>query len=87
MAGLGRRCADGTLSVSQFIDTILAIESGQMHPLGLILSATNTREDWVNVTLKVAGSGSPCTQFEFLPATGKFRQLVQARPEAPRLCP
>ena len=78
MAGLGHRCADGVLTLSQFTDTMLAIESGQMRPLGLTLSATNTREDWVNVSLKVSGTDRPCTQFEFLPATGKFRQLVSS---------
>jgi hypothetical protein len=76
LAKLGRRCADGFLTLSQFTDALLEIEAGQVHPLGLTLSATNTLDEWTNVSIKVTGSGRPCVEFEFLPTAGKFRQLV-----------
>jgi len=76
LARLARLCADGILTVPQFTDAVLEIEERQIHPSGVVVSATNTREDWTNVSLKVAGCAEPCVVFEFLPYAGKFRQLV-----------
>ena len=75
VAALGRRCADGSISETEFTEALLEIEAKQIRPSGLLLSVANSINDWTNVSLKVAGTALPFIMFEFLPATRKFREL------------
>jgi hypothetical protein len=49
------------------------LESEKASEQDLVLTATNTRDEWTSVVLRVKGSTEPCAAFEYLPGTGAFR--------------
>jgi hypothetical protein len=72
--------ARGLISEERFVGMVLKIEAEQVRPHGLVLTASNTRDDWTVFKLRFAHSHETCATFEFLPETGEFRRVGSGPP-------
>jgi hypothetical protein len=71
---LARELCFRGLSEEQFTAAVLKLEAERVSPLGLNLTASNTRDGWTVFTLRINGRKEPCSIFEFEPDTGEFRR-------------
>ena len=72
LEGLARRHCSGDLADDAFIDAVLAIEAQEVTPLGLTLTASQTRDRWTVFKIKMNGTNETCASFEFRPETGEL---------------
>lgn len=79
MRELARRRAAGWLSEEQFVDLLLKLEEEEVQPAGLVLTASNTIDDWTVFKVRVQTASEPCSAFEFCPETGEFRVAAAER--------
>jgi hypothetical protein len=73
---LARSHSSGRLSEERFVELLLKLEEEQVTPAGLVLTATNTRDDWTVFNVRVKAASEPCAGFEFRPQTGEFRMTA-----------
>ncbi len=66
---------DNPICERTLVEDLLRFEAEKAAAQGLILTASNTYDDWTVVLLRVKGSSEPCAGFEFLPETGAFRAV------------
>ncbi|HEX8312875.1 MAG TPA: hypothetical protein VF614_16245 [Chthoniobacteraceae bacterium] len=71
---LAVRYSEGAVSEEDFVTSLLLLEEEHVTPFGLILTATNTIDDWTHFALKIAETRQICAAFEFNPETGVFRR-------------
>jgi len=67
-----KRC-DGSISQDEFIAAVLEIESNEVTPHALTLTASNRADGWIVIRLKINSTNQICASFEFLPETGEIR--------------
>lgn len=63
----------GRVDENGLVDALLQFERDRVAPYGLILTASNSYDDWTVLTLQVAGTREPCASFEFSLETHQFR--------------
>jgi hypothetical protein len=76
---LARMHADGRISEEQFVALLLKLEEEKVAPAGLVLTASNTIDDWTVFKVRVKKASEPCAAFEFCPGTGEFRAAARDR--------
>ncbi|HEV7403299.1 MAG TPA: hypothetical protein VGO11_10245 [Chthoniobacteraceae bacterium] len=70
---LAHKHAAGRISEKRFVELLLQLEEVEVAPSGLVLTASNTIDDWTTFKVRVKTASDPCAAFEFCPATGEFR--------------
>ncbi len=70
---LARRHAAGWISEERFVELLLKVEAEEVSPAGLVLTASNTLDDWTSFNVRTKTASEPCAAFEFRPETGEFR--------------
>ena len=68
-----KRYAAERRPISALVDDLLRLEESTIRPAGLVLTATNTRDDWTCFILWIGRTGEVCARFECLPERGEFR--------------
>jgi hypothetical protein len=76
---LARKHSAGRISEERFVELLLKLEEEQVAPAGLVLTASNTRDDWTVFKVRVKAASEPCAAFEFQPETGEFRAAEGGR--------
>jgi hypothetical protein len=76
---LARKHSSGRISEKRFVELLLELEAEQVAPAGLVLTASNTRDDWTVFKVRVKAASEPCAAFEFQPETGEFRLAASGR--------
>ena len=57
----------------ELVEAILKIEAEEISKGGLVLTASNTLDDWTTFTLRYVATNDICAQFECRTDTGEFR--------------
>jgi hypothetical protein len=76
---LAYKHSDGRISEERFVELLLKLEEEEVAPAGLVLTASNTRDDWTVFKVRVKTASEPCAAFEFCPETGEFRTAPSDR--------
>src|SRR4051812_6761766 len=71
---LARKHSAGKISEERFVELVLQLEEEEVSPAGLVLTASNTRDDWTVFKVRVKTASEPCAAFEFCPESGEFRR-------------
>ena len=74
---LARRHAAGWISQERFVELLLKVEEEEVAPAGLVLTASNTIDDWTVFKVRAKMASEPCAAFEFRPETGEFRAAAE----------
>jgi hypothetical protein len=70
---LARKHSAGRITEERFVELVLKLEEEQVAPAGLVLTASNTHDDWTTFKVRLQAASEPCAAFEFRPETGEFR--------------
>src|SRR5215217_7631945 len=70
---LARKHSSGRISEERFVELLLQLEEEEVAPAGLVLTASNTIDDWTVFKVRTKVASEPCSAFEFQPETGEFR--------------
>ena len=70
---LARKRSAGRISEERFVELLLQLEEEEVEPAGMVLTASNTIDDWTVFKVRVKAASEPCAAFEFQPETGEFR--------------
>lgn len=70
---LAHKHSAGRISEQRFVELLLKLEEEEVAPAGLVLTASNTIDDWTVFKVRVKTASEPCSAFEFCPETGEFR--------------
>jgi hypothetical protein len=62
-------------NVQRLVEALLDFEAQVAQRHELIITASNTLDDWTVIKVYVEGEKAPCASFEFLPQTGRFRAV------------
>jgi hypothetical protein len=73
---LARKHSAGRISEERFVELLLKIEEEEVAPAGLVLTASNTLDDWTAFKVRAKTASEPCAAFEFRPETGEFRAVA-----------
>jgi hypothetical protein len=60
------------------VESLLQFEAQVARQHGLVITASNTFDEWTVIKVRVPGVSEPCSAFEFHPQTGKFRPVGTA---------
>jgi hypothetical protein len=66
----------GEFDPPRFVASLLEFEAEVARRHELVITASNTIDDWTVMKVYVQGDATPCASFEFLPQAGQFREVT-----------